>query len=88
MVWQVEAARLWSPSQGDLMCIWASSVMYLLGQDHSCPLKFAAPFVRVYRGKRVFLFFCLHSQLSEQEDFLYPFRQEENGMRRDTPGKA
>ena len=35
------------PQPGRVKCPWASPIVHLLGRDYSCPLKFAAPFVRV-----------------------------------------
>lgn len=57
--------------------------MHLLGQEYSCLLKFAAPFIHVRKED-----FLAHSQPCELEDFLDPFRQKENGMKWDMPGKA
>lgn len=67
------------------MPIWASSVVRLLGQHYSRPLKFAAPFVLVCRGERTYL---SYPQPSELEGFVHPFRPEEVGMKWNVPGKA
>lgn len=68
---------------GRVECAWASSIVHLLGQEYSCPLKFAAPFIHVRKEDSL-----SHSPPSELEDFLDAFRQKENGMKWDMPGKA
>lgn len=71
------------PEPGRVECARAPSTVHLLGQEHSCPLEFAAPFIHVRQED-----FVTQSQPSELEDLVDPFRQKENGVKWDMPGKA